>query len=70
MEDLISEKDYQRSLLKGGEGWEGGGGAQRARVDLYIRNKKANINKLHEFSKYLCNLLVTWLDVSMAIRLS
>ena len=34
-EDLISEKEHQRSLLKGGEGWRGGGGvAQSARVDF------------------------------------
>ena len=61
MEDLISENDHQRSLLKGREGWERRHKAPA--LTLYIRNKKANTNKLCEFSKdlYNNNLLVTLL---------
>ena len=53
--------------------WGGGGGGHKApALTLYIRNKKGNTKKLCEFSKdlYSNNLLVTCLDVSMAIRLS
>ena len=61
-EDLISENDHHRSLLK----------HEEPTLTLYIRNKKENTNKLCEFSKdlYSNNLLVTCLGVSMAIRLS
>ena len=56
MEDLISEKDYQKSLQKGGEGW----GRHKAPVLTFVI-KRANTNKLCDFSKdlYSNNLLVT-----------
>ena len=38
VEDLIGEKDYQKRLLKGGEG---GWGHKAPALTLYIRNKKS-----------------------------